>query len=341
VTGITGVQTETIAGVAYQQTFYTRYVLHSAPLSITLNGIAQTIGEDGVDTAERQWWWKRGTNELWAWTPSDAPTQVFVSYYGEYECVVLREDEAEIIRTRAVEGTTGYNEEMAEEETAESDAITSADAKLAAYCRTARRLRFTTERSGLRPGQFLTVRYPYLGLNDAAMLIESMRVIASSGIRYEVTAIEGPVTGNWADYFRKPEPQGSDPLTLGGDPPVIILHTVEATVSDTDVDWLAFGYSTAAVTGSETQLGLETGRVPVVSSTANPDGTVTVRAVILPTDPVSPTNELYSTYPIREIGWFVGGNSYPNTGTLVARRLYSRNRNALEHIIVDLVATEA
>lgn len=92
---------------------------------------------------------------------------------------------------------------------------------------------------------------------------------------------------------------------------------------DVGIDYFAIGSGTNAVTGAETQLQTEVLRVPLSSITKN--GTVDLDAIadILDTD---------GAQTIREIGFFANATSTPNSGTLVTRVLYTKDKTSLESI---------
>jgi hypothetical protein len=90
-----------------------------------------------------------------------------------------------------------------------------------------------------------------------------------------------------------------------------------------EMAWLAVGNSTAAVTGNETQLVNEIKRV-ALGSTSEPSAIV-LKAIfdLLDTD---------GALNIREIGIFAGGTIATNSGRLITRILYNRDKTSLESI---------
>jgi hypothetical protein len=101
------------------------------------------------------------------------------------------------------------------------------------------------------------------------------------------------------------------------------------------ITYVALGTSNTAPSASDTKLGAESYRKAVTSTTngANP-GEVLINMYLAPGDDLSDA--------IQEIGFF-GGNATntPNSGTLLARGLYSHTRpaTALESIQFQLDLT--
>lgn len=90
-----------------------------------------------------------------------------------------------------------------------------------------------------------------------------------------------------------------------------------------DINYLAVGDSETTVTGTETQLVNETKRVALSSKNKPQDFTVEKIFDLLDSD---------GALTIREIGWFVDGTSTTNSGTLISRVLYSRDKTSIESI---------
>jgi hypothetical protein len=90
-----------------------------------------------------------------------------------------------------------------------------------------------------------------------------------------------------------------------------------------EMAWLAVGNSSVDVTGNETQLGNEIKRV-ALGSTSVPSS-ISLKAIfdLLDTD---------GALNIREIGIFAGGTITANSGRLVTRILYNRDKTSLESI---------
>ena len=101
----------------------------------------------------------------------------------------------------------------------QNDADTLAQALLVRYSRFPRRIRFTTDKPGLRAGQQLPINLPYRGLNGS-FLILSVRAYDRGDytLRYDVEATDGGDEAAWAKQF-KAYAQGRALLAgAGGEP---------------------------------------------------------------------------------------------------------------------------
>lgn len=99
-----------------------------------------------------------------------------------------------------------------------------------------------------------------------------------------------------------------------------------------EITYVAVGSSSTAPAAGDTQLGTETFRKAVTSQAqgAGTNQTVTT-AYIAPAEAVG---------QIEEVGWFAGSASgTANSGTLVARVLYSKLKDALESIQIERTDT--
>lgn len=90
-----------------------------------------------------------------------------------------------------------------------------------------------------------------------------------------------------------------------------------------NINYFAVGSDGTAVTGAETQLGTEIKRVTLLSITKNGAVDLDAIAELLDTD---------GALTIRELGFFAGGTASANSGSLVTRILYSRDKTNLESI---------
>jgi len=90
-----------------------------------------------------------------------------------------------------------------------------------------------------------------------------------------------------------------------------------------DVNYFAVGDDNTAVTGTETTLGNETLRVQLSSDGTPLDGDWNSVWDILDSD---------GALTIREIGWFSNGTASADSGVLISRILYSRDKTTLESI---------
>lgn len=107
-------------------------------------------------------------------------------------------------------------------------------------------------------------------------------------------------------------------------------------VVDGEIKALAWGLSNTAPNISQTRLVTESGRKQVTNQRNGASvGQLITTVYIAPTE---------GNVSIRELGWFAGPSTSfvtPNTGTMIARVLYTRDKNQLESIQVDRTDTIA
>lgn len=106
-----------------------------------------------------------------------------------------------------------------------------------------------------------------------------------------------------------------------------MIEILMGTASDIQIKYLAVGDDDTAVTGVETALGNETFRTAIASQTKTAVGTVTSDFTILNTEAVG---------SIEEIGIFGGAaaTAAADSGTLIARLLWSKTKTNLEEISI-------
>lgn len=230
---VTDPQTESRKGDGDTRSFALGFPIAKVP-TVQVNAVAQTVGIKGIDTG-KQWYWSKGDPVL-TQDPTGVPLAttdtLSISYQGEYDIIVLSEDNAQIVGRQQVEGGgTGYVEDVADEpQTSNRDAaFQSANAKLKQYAQIGRRLRFRTRRTGLAPGQLLAVNLPEHALNGTEMLIESVSISDEADVLwYDVLAVEGPEQGSWSRMFKAMATRGQafvERVNIGQDQTLIILQT--------------------------------------------------------------------------------------------------------------------
>lgn len=102
--------------------------------------------------------------------------------------------------------------------------------------------------------------------------------------------------------------------------------------TDGEIKYLAWGDDNTAPVAGDTSLGHELGRKAVTSKTATGAGVLETIVFLASYD----ANE-----SIEELGWFAGAlaSATPNSGTLIARVLYSHAKTELETIQVTRTDT--
>lgn len=104
-----------------------------------------------------------------------------------------------------------------------------------------------------------------------------------------------------------------------------LLKVLQGNTTDLEVAYLALGTSNTAVTDTQTQLGTEIFRTQLQSSSKTGTGELTSLFIVLDSEAVG---------QIEEIGIFGGSSASAsaNSGTLISRILWSRNKTASEEI---------
>ncbi len=212
---ITDPQTQQFKGDGVNQTFVVGYPIAKKP-TITLNGVSQSVGIRGLEE-NKQWYWAKGDNTITQdsnSTPISEIDTLAVTYQGEFDIVVITMDAGEIERNNEIEGSgTGIVEAVTDDRSISNRtaAFELANSQIKKYAKVSNRLKFETTKSGLKPGQLLTVSLPDYGLNNAEMLIERVSIStegAGKTIWYEIETVEGPTHQSWAKMFYRMATRG-------------------------------------------------------------------------------------------------------------------------------------
>lgn len=104
-----------------------------------------------------------------------------------------------------------------------------------------------------------------------------------------------------------------------------LLKVLQGQTTDLEIKYMALGTSNTAVTNSQTQLGSEIFRTGISSQTKTDTGELTTVFIVLDIEAVA---------QIEEIGIFGGSTATGtvNTGTLISRILWSRDKTNSEEI---------
>jgi len=231
---VTSPQIETFIADGNMLAFACGYPINSITSIVVNAGPASTFGLKGIDdtASPLDYYWAKGDPIVVARVAPLNLDSIVITYIGQYDILALATNEDEIDAQKTIEGstTTGFVDDMADEPKLDDRdaAFDSAVAKLDRYGVNSTRLHYDTLGLGLRPGQIQTVTYPTFGLAQD-MLIESV-VFRGMGteILHEITAIQGPEQGSWAQYFKRLSSQKDEvmeKLNVGGDQILIILVT--------------------------------------------------------------------------------------------------------------------
>jgi len=104
--------------------------------------------------------------------------------------------------------------------------------------------------------------------------------------------------------------------------------------NDTKIKYVALGNDDTAPANSDTKLGNELFRKAVTKYTVGTTGKLTTQVYIAPGEA--------NSFTIKEIGWFAGAaTSEKDTGTMIARVLYSHAKNDKESLLIERTDTLA
>jgi len=113
-TGLTAEQEEITLGDDETQSFAMGYPLAKVP-TITVEDLpAQTVGIKTLDTG-KNWYWSKGDAVIFAAIAPLDGKKITVTYFGQYPLITLALDEAEQTARAAIEGGTGFVENIIDE----------------------------------------------------------------------------------------------------------------------------------------------------------------------------------------------------------------------------------
>lgn len=113
----------------------------------------------------------------------------------------------------------------------------------------------------------------------------------------------------------------------------LMRDLLSGAVVDGEIKYVGLGSSTTAPAITQTQLVAEQFRKQITAQSATATGQVTTTAYIAPQEA--------NLFRIEEIGWFAttAATGVANSGVMVARVLYSRQKNNLESLQIDRTDT--
>jgi hypothetical protein len=207
---VTDLQTESVYGDGKTRAFTVGYDLAQEPVEIKKNGTgaALTVGIKGVDTG-KAFYWSKGDAVI----TQDSGGSLYavtdylqVKYYGQYDIIAEVPDDGEIDSQLAIEGSgTGIVEEIGyyPNITDRTLAIDTAISLLTEYGKHANTYRCSVDTNGYGSGQLVLVTDPAHGLTAVKMLITDVDIYSIGGrLRYDITAVSGPVLGDWKQFFK-------------------------------------------------------------------------------------------------------------------------------------------
>jgi hypothetical protein len=114
----------------------------------------------------------------------------------------------------------------------------------------------------------------------------------------------------------------------------LLREALRGTVTDAEIKYIAIGTSSASVLTTNTQLGAEVFRKAVFSKSIVGTGAVQTIAIL---------DDAEAVVNIQEIGVFAGSTASvtANSGIMISRILYSRNKTNLESVQIQRTDTIA
>ena len=236
---VTAAQTETRKGDGATRAFVFSFPLHQAPSSVTVNGVAKTVGKLGFDTG-KDFYYAQGSDVL---TQDNAGTLLIstdtlsMTYVGEFNSVAYSQDSAQVAMQAALEGggSSGIVEDILVDKAlvTVNQAFQSAAALLAKYATSGQIIKFVTKTPGLASGQLLSATLPAPWSINGQFLIETVQIRYDGIARwwYDVTALSGPVNDTWVQFFTRLAPQQTvtDDESVGASQIVNLLQSINET----------------------------------------------------------------------------------------------------------------
>lgn len=186
--------------------FITRFPIAEQPIiQVNLNGAGWTtitdIGINGLDK-NKKWYWTYGSQIITQDTTEAiliSVDAVRVTYTGLRNLFVKLENPAQI-------AINGKFEALSTEKSINlaGQALEYADGLIKTYGEIKDTVSFSTEISGLKAGQLLTVNKDLYGISSN-FLIESVNIRPSSAgtIEYSIKALDGASVGGWEEFFKE------------------------------------------------------------------------------------------------------------------------------------------
>lgn len=233
-------------GTPGKQTTFTVALPVALVPTITLNGVAQTVGVRNVDTSGFQWYWNADDTAISqdsTGTPITLTDTLAVVYQGFFPILIQSYTQSAIDERIAIEGGSGVYEAIEDHQEINRSVLATdyALGLLRQFGKIQYQLDIETDQSGLRSGQLIQVTLPRFGLN-AQYLIQRIDFEDFTGtkLRYRVTAVSGEPFGTWQQFFRGLAATGQ-PFLLRENEVLMLLRNFPETINAAEV----FSQSTA------------------------------------------------------------------------------------------------
>lgn len=169
------------------------------------------IGIGGLDFGLTWYYWNKG-NQLISKDPTNAPEPaagyfIVVRYVGQYKTDIVSENYDEIDTRKAIEGGTGYYENV--ESGADIEGIRVAEEKAEALIRRfaniAKKIKLSSYTIDANVNDLCNMTFPSFNVNNEDYLIISKRLrdVGNGLFKREYVFVSGEAVGGWVTFFKK------------------------------------------------------------------------------------------------------------------------------------------
>lgn len=356
---VTDPQTESFKGNGSQRSFTVGFDIAKEP-TIKVDGVTLSNTDVGIKGLEqnKKWYWSKGDKTITQNENDPVLTSaqtIEITYQGLFDIVALTYDRGEIDRMQAVEGGTGWHEDVLDEPyiSSRAAAFETANAKLKRYAKIGSKITFDTKIIGLKPGQMLPINLDSYDINDD-YLIESAKATElgthDGKMVYTVTAVDGAATGGWATFFKKMATRGQAFVlreNIKEDEVLTLLDSFNKTwTSSEQPNIFAEVYpSESLYPGAEAYPMFTEGTEVKYLALFDANGEFFRKPISKQTEPAA--GELVSTtyiapfeangITITHVGWFgdVNATKEVGTGLLVDKQTYNKTKTSIEAVQID------
>lgn len=239
-TAQTVLQNEVRMGDGVTQSWTMGYPLASAPV-VLFDGASQAVALKG--STGSQFYWAQGDPTIAQDKSQSIPLSTDTlnfAYIGQFPQTAVTTNAAQVAYQAALDGTSGIIEEAENDPTITTLAggYAEASAILTRYAQQGTQLTCYTMQTGFVQGQSSMVNLPMFGINNAAMLVESVTItdqVDNYNIWYQLSLVIGPydttVAAFWGNLIGNNQPMPS--LNVGASSSVALLAPFTASITPT------------------------------------------------------------------------------------------------------------
>ena len=235
---LTTSRTENFTGNGTQKAWTLAYPMGAAPTSLTVGGVAKTVGIRGVDTG-KDWYYQLGDpviNQDDAAAAVGSGVAIAVTYQGQFPILVNAQNDLAIASFASTSATSGVFESLEDRANLNDDdaALSVAQGLLRRYGAIPRRLSFETDTAGIAVGQLITCAFTPHSVTGS-WLVDRVSAVDRNGgaLVYTVEALDGESVGGWAAFFEALSPAGRV-VEFRENEVIVYLRTFSEQVSLTD-----------------------------------------------------------------------------------------------------------